>query len=226
MQNELLTLRNTFWEHHEPAAPNARLLYAYMGREWDADAALYYYRHRWYEPPVGRFLSEDPVGFAAGDANLVRYVGNSPVNFVDPYGLQGGPAEGYAEFMAAQYRAAGLRPADEDFAAWREAAADAPYINEGGPDALDFSANFAAAALDHLTMNTTWYLREWMGHNGGIDCDSIAYSAGQLTALGMELAATGGAVAIGRAIAREAAERIAREAAERIAREAAERIAR
>ena len=32
-------------------------------------------------------MSEDPIGFAAGDANLYRYVGNSPTNFVDPSGL-------------------------------------------------------------------------------------------------------------------------------------------
>ena len=32
-------------------------------------------------------MSEDPIGFAAGDVNLYRYVGNSPVNWVDPWGL-------------------------------------------------------------------------------------------------------------------------------------------
>ncbi|NQT12929.1 MAG: hypothetical protein HQ582_09275, partial [Planctomycetes bacterium] len=41
----------------------------------------------WYDPDVGRFVSEDPISFAAGDANLYRYVGNSPVIYVDPSGL-------------------------------------------------------------------------------------------------------------------------------------------
>jgi hypothetical protein len=36
----------------------------------------------------GRWLSEDPIGFAAGDANLYRYVGNGPVNATDPLGLE------------------------------------------------------------------------------------------------------------------------------------------
>lgn len=62
--------------------------FAYTGREWDADVGLYYYRARWYDPQVGKFISEDPMGFAAGDANLQRYVGNSPVNGTDPSGLQ------------------------------------------------------------------------------------------------------------------------------------------
>ncbi|NEZ65245.1 hypothetical protein D0962_21115 [Leptolyngbyaceae cyanobacterium CCMR0082] len=37
-----------------------------------------YYRARYYDPAVGRFISEDPLGFDAGDANLYRYVFNSP----------------------------------------------------------------------------------------------------------------------------------------------------
>ncbi|RMG33643.1 MAG: hypothetical protein D6725_15380, partial [Planctomycetota bacterium] len=61
--------------------------YAYTGRVWDADAQLYYYRARRYDPAAGRFISEDPVGFAAGDANISRYAGNSPTNATDASGL-------------------------------------------------------------------------------------------------------------------------------------------
>jgi RHS repeat-associated protein len=64
-------------------------LFAYTGQMWDADAGLYYYHARWYNPVIGRFISQDPSGFAAGDANLYRYVVNSPTNFTDPTGLQG-----------------------------------------------------------------------------------------------------------------------------------------
>jgi hypothetical protein len=39
-----------------------------------------------YDPVVGRFLQEDPKGFAAGDENLYGYVGNSPTNATDPSG--------------------------------------------------------------------------------------------------------------------------------------------
>jgi RHS repeat-associated protein len=63
-------------------------LFYYTGREWDAEAGLYNYRARWYDPAAGRWLSEDPSGFDSGDANLYRYVGNSPLNFTDPTGLR------------------------------------------------------------------------------------------------------------------------------------------
>ena len=44
---------------------------AYTGREWDPETGLYYYRARYYDPKVGRFISEDPIGFAAGPQLLL-----------------------------------------------------------------------------------------------------------------------------------------------------------
>jgi RHS repeat-associated protein len=58
--------------------------FAFTGRE--NDGALYYYRARYLQPAFGRFLSEDPIGFAAGDPNLNAYVGDNPVNLSDPSG--------------------------------------------------------------------------------------------------------------------------------------------
>lgn len=48
---------------------------------------LYYMKARYYDPQVGRFISEDPLGFGGGDVNLMAYVGNQPVNGIDPSGL-------------------------------------------------------------------------------------------------------------------------------------------
>jgi len=59
----------------------------YTGREQDSNN-LYYYRARYYDPEVGRFLSEDPLGFKAG-INFYAYVKNNPLSFNDPYGKQG-----------------------------------------------------------------------------------------------------------------------------------------
>ena len=61
--------------------------YLFTGREFDSETSLYYYRARFYDPSLGRFLSEDPLGFDAGDVNLSRYVSNSPTNATDPLGL-------------------------------------------------------------------------------------------------------------------------------------------
>jgi len=50
---------------------------------------FYYMKARYYDPNVGRFISEDPTGFDGGDVNLMAYVGNQPINRIDPSGLCG-----------------------------------------------------------------------------------------------------------------------------------------
>ena len=52
-------------------------LFGFTGRPLDQSTGLQNNLHRWYDPGAGRWISEDPIGFAAGDANLYRYVGNS-----------------------------------------------------------------------------------------------------------------------------------------------------
>jgi len=64
------------------------VIFGYTGRFWDADIGLQSNRARWYAPSQGRWISQDPIGFAAGDANLYRYVGNGPTTKTDPSGLQ------------------------------------------------------------------------------------------------------------------------------------------
>lgn len=45
-----------------------------------------YYRARYYDPSVGRFLGEDPIAFNGG-LNFYRYAYNSPAGLADPLGL-------------------------------------------------------------------------------------------------------------------------------------------
>jgi len=67
--------------------PLARDRFTFTGREWEPALAFYYYRARFYDPQLGRFVSQDPLGFAGGDINLYRYVNNDPLGNVDPLGL-------------------------------------------------------------------------------------------------------------------------------------------
>ena len=62
--------------------------YSFTGREFDAETGLFYYRARYYDAGIGRFLSEDPIGFGGLDANLYRYGTNDPVMNADPSGYQ------------------------------------------------------------------------------------------------------------------------------------------
>ena len=62
--------------------------YAYTGREFDVETGLQYNRARYYDATTGRWISQDPLGFDAGDSNLYRYVNNRPTEWTDPSGLE------------------------------------------------------------------------------------------------------------------------------------------
>ncbi len=55
---------------------------------FDVETDLQYNRARWYDPATGRWQTQDPMGFAAGDSNLYRYATNDPLVSEDPSGLQ------------------------------------------------------------------------------------------------------------------------------------------
>lgn len=60
--------------------------FLYAARELSEDT-LMYYRFRYYQPRLGRFISEDPLGTERSDNNAFRYVYNNPTSWIDPYGL-------------------------------------------------------------------------------------------------------------------------------------------
>jgi RHS repeat-associated protein len=60
----------------------------HQGGRLDSATGNYYFRHRDLSPSLSRWISQDPIGYEAGDANLYRYVGNGPGTLIDPYGLE------------------------------------------------------------------------------------------------------------------------------------------
>jgi len=64
--------------------------FKYAGMEFDSVIGQYYDRARYYDSATGRFMGQDPLGFAAGDANLYGYVQDEVTDATDPSGLQAG----------------------------------------------------------------------------------------------------------------------------------------
>jgi RHS repeat-associated protein len=77
------TFGNILGETH----PTSGDRFKYTSREWDSEIGQYFYRARYYGPPIGRFESEDPLGFVGGDTDLFRYVRNGPANSKDSIGV-------------------------------------------------------------------------------------------------------------------------------------------
>ena len=60
----------------------------YTGHKQDSDTGLVYMQARYYDPVIGRFYSNDPVGFTGeiDTFNRYSYVANNPYKYTDPNG--------------------------------------------------------------------------------------------------------------------------------------------
>jgi RHS repeat-associated protein len=79
---------NATYLYSDFGTPNAGpgVAYRFAGYRLDAATGYYYVRARYYSPALGRFLEPDPIG-TTGGANIYAYVGNDPLNGIDPLGL-------------------------------------------------------------------------------------------------------------------------------------------
>ena len=74
---------------HEPPQP-VEQPFRLQGQQVDEETGLHYNRYRYYDPEIGRFVSEDPIRLLGG-INIYAYVYN-PISWIDPLGLAGNPA--------------------------------------------------------------------------------------------------------------------------------------
>jgi RHS repeat-associated protein len=99
------------WGEIRTQAEQVSNRYTYTGRERDPEGGTLHYRARMYAPDLGRFASEDPLGFGGGSYNLYIYVGNSPCSFTDPTGEIGPWAVALAALLCAANVVGGLSDA-------------------------------------------------------------------------------------------------------------------
>ena len=128
--------------------------YQFTGREND-DTGLYYYRARYYSPTLQRFVSQDPIGFRAGDPDLYGYVKEYPISASDPLGLSGYFLRFFVDIGAGFE--VGTNPDGtwfatvdfgfgEDVAAGYDANATSPGYGQNGPSSCSIGS-FAGAGV-------------------------------------------------------------------------------
>ena len=92
----------------------------FPGQYYDKETNLHYNWHRYYSPGLGRYVSADPIGLAAG-TNLYAYALNNPINWLDFLGLTTWP--GSSNRTSSGF---GIRPAPRPGASTNHAGVDIP----------------------------------------------------------------------------------------------------
>ena len=130
-------------------------------------AGDYEFRNRVHSPTLGRWLTNDPLGFAAGDVNTFRSFANNPITIVDPSGLDISRSELVSEELDSNGMS--IMPPQEI------------AQGSGEKDLLDYSANFFAGWADNLTFDVTKHIRDYYGINDGINFNGGSYRYGEAT---------------------------------------------
>ncbi|MGZ3717168.1 MAG: RHS repeat-associated core domain-containing protein [Bdellovibrionota bacterium] len=155
------------------SASAAPLHYGFAGRQLDGESSTYFNRARNYNPLTGTWLSQDPIGYASGDANYYRYAMGNPLRFTDPSGLANAGPGGFGQVggdegvqLLVDYyhgQAASGAPVNQNQAEWAHAIA-VNDRNTAGPQNM----NEVQAATEHYLWSNSEVL------NGGT-LKSIAY---------------------------------------------------
>jgi len=127
--------------------------FGFAGGLWDPDTGLVRFGARDYDPETGRWTAKDPIDFASRDTNLYAYVGNEPINRIDPTGLvELWPTSGPGGFLGPLTDMAG-RPIG-----WR-----APPTAAGAGAAASLGAAVVAGAAGYGIGSLIDYAFPWIG---------------------------------------------------------------
>ena len=137
-------------------------------------AGDYEFRNRVYSPNLGRWLSNDPLGFNAGDQNWYRAIGNNPENSLDALGLTDAPFKPNDD---------GSRPENAGIGGFGVQRPSRPsqYIPSSW-DWFEIISNTSAGMGDTVSLGLVKRFRVWAGYDDVVGYDTWAYAGG--TAIG------------------------------------------
>ena len=163
--------------------PNFATRFGFTGREFDLATGLHYYRARYYDAAVGRFLARDPLGFADG-ANSYAYVGNRATGARDPLGLH------FTDAELAYFRENPMAMFDRNTLPFWQRVSD---FTAGFGDSLTSSTGImddvkqVYLGIEPESQSLTQWIRQKTGSDEAVNYCSPAYNAGQIAGIGYQL---------------------------------------
>jgi RHS repeat-associated protein len=137
----------------------------YTGHHHHGKSGLVLTWYRAYDPVTGRWLSPDPIG-EAGGINLYGYVGNNPINWVDPDGRIALPA---VAGVAALVVAGGIHAYQIANAASQMAPGESAYLQTPLTVAMNVASGVGDAAAITFGPNGSegmWVVHIWVDSCG------------------------------------------------------------
>ena len=179
------------------------LLFGFTGKQLDDATGLQHNLYRWYDSAIGQWMSEDPIGFNAGDENLKRYVGNRVSSVLDPAGLDW--LDNYAHWYEAQFGTAGTVATNVALgvvvgAATAAAVTVAAPIIATGDAAVLVAGGVSAGTATTVATGTVTALIFTGGVVGGITTGVStvrAYNEGDWNQVGYNVGTLGGGLTVG-----------------------------
>ena len=137
----------------------------FQGQYEDEESGLYYNRHRYYDPKLGRYVNQDPIGLMGG-SNYYEYSDSSPTVNYDPYGLLSFQNVTDPIFGAVYAVTGGWSPSQ---------------------GAVDFSAGLGDGIINILSFGliSGESIRSSLGVDGGVKTCSSNYDVGNLSGTGV-----------------------------------------
>ena len=175
-------------DEYAPATGTASgidLDYGFTARFTDPLTGMTHHQFRWYDAHLGKWISEDPLGFAAGDINTTRYVANAPLTYTDPTGLiavnigdgnddsrHGG--DGFWGNLWGNVKNFGVATKVIGTALWHQ---DAGWIGGNNGDFTDQGFNAVSAVGDSLSLGASYMIRrqDMLGFGDRINYDGNVY---------------------------------------------------
>jgi RHS repeat-associated protein len=163
--------------------------FKFDGMQYDDALGIYYVNARWYDQASGKFVSKDPMGFGAGDADLSRFAGNDPTDVVDPSGLDGMWA-GFFNYYYGNYTP--TPPITFDPRGTSDPL-DTPGLNAGfpriDPTAVDANGRLGMVPAARARMNAVNGIGQ-MGAQVGVDLaqQTLERGVGKVVDKGIEIA--------------------------------------